>query len=171
MDKLFSQDLVVIKKSIDTVDLNSTINRLIEIHNWKEKWAFKAVQQYRNYLFLKIKYGNSHILPPSLDIDEVWHAHILHTEEYYEFCHRVFGFFLHHHPHHGKDNNLTDLDITKIFEHETQRLYYLEFGDYIEAVRPLPIKIIIQRLSRLITKKLTECLHPFRIKQNIDSLQ
>ena len=139
-------NLTKAKKLINTVDLSSTINRLVKVHHWKEAWALKAVQQYRNYLFLKFKYGKTHSLPPSSDIDEVWHAHILHTEEYTEFCQNVFGFFLHHHPHHGKDNELTDVDIAKAFEQETQKLYYLEFGEYIEAVMPLPLNMILKRL-------------------------
>lgn len=143
---LTEPDLAKVRKLIDTVDLNSTINRLTTVHHWKEAWALKAVEQYRHYLFLKIKYGKTHALPPSLDIDEVWHAHILHTEEYTEFCQQAFGFFLHHHPHHGKNNELTDADIAKAFEEETQKLYYLEFGEYIEAVMPLPLKVIIKRL-------------------------
>ncbi len=80
----------------------------------------------------------------------VWHAHILHTEEYAEFCQNVFGFFLHHHPHQGKDNQLTDTDIAKAFEQETQKLYYLEFGEYIEAVVPLSLNVILKRLVAFI---------------------
>jgi hypothetical protein len=151
MDRsLTEQDLAKIRKLINTVDLSSTVDRLIKVHHWKEEWVLKAVQQYRNYLFLKIKYGKTHGLPPSVDIDEVWHAHILHTEEYIEFCQNAFGFFLHHHPHHGKDGEFTDADIAKAFEQETQKLYYSEFGEYIEAVMPLPFKVIIKRLISLL---------------------
>ena len=148
---VFEPDLTKARKLINMIDLNSTINRLIKVHHWKEDWALKAVEQYRNYLFLKIKYGKTHTLPPSLDIDEVWHAHILHTEEYTEFCQEAFGFFLHHHPHHGKNNELTDADIAQAFEQETQKLYYLEFGEYIEAVMPLPFKVLIKRFFAFLT--------------------
>ncbi len=151
MDMLFTKpDFTRVRKLINTVDLSSTINRLVKVHHWKKSLALKAVQQYRNYLFLKFKYNNTHSLPPSLDIDEVWHAHILHTEEYAEFCQNVFGFFLHHQPHHGKDNQLTDADIAKSFEQETQKLYYLEFGEYIEAVMPLSFNVILKRLVAFI---------------------
>lgn len=119
----------------------------------EKKWALKASQQYRNYLFLKIKYGRSYALPPSLDIDEVWHAHILHTEEYYEFCQRAFGFFLHHHPHHGKNNSISDQEIAEDFE-KTQELYHTEFGEYIYAIKPIPFKIRVKRcLQDLAFKK------------------
>lgn len=32
------------------------------------------------------------------DVDEVWHAHILHTQTYAEDCEDYFGHFLHHLP-------------------------------------------------------------------------
>ena len=37
-------------------DLNSTFNRLVLIHNWHKQDAKEAIQQYRNYLFLRKKY-------------------------------------------------------------------------------------------------------------------
>jgi hypothetical protein len=140
-------DLHAAKKLIDSVDLNPTIERLVKVHNWPRKEAIEASKQYRNYLFLKKKYGDSHPLPPSHDIDEAWHAHILHTEDYYNFCKQVFGEFLHHHPHHGKDNSITDDDIAKMFE-KTQEFYYTEFGEYIRAIRPIPIKMRVQRFLK-----------------------
>lgn len=102
---------------------------------------------------MKFKYGETHPLPPSLDIDEVWHAHILHTEEYAEFCQNVFGFYLHHHPHHGKRGELTDADIAEAFEQGTQKLYFSEFGEYIEAVMPLPFKVTVQRFIDILLRK------------------
>ncbi|QLH43881.1 MAG: hypothetical protein HWD59_15100 [Coxiellaceae bacterium] len=39
-------------------------------------------------------------MAPSRDIDEIWHAHILHTQDYTEFCEKLFGFYLHHCPSH-----------------------------------------------------------------------
>lgn len=35
---------------------------------------------------------------PDKDVDEYWHAHILHTKQYAEDCQRYFGYFLHHEP-------------------------------------------------------------------------
>ena len=161
-------DLTATKKLIDAVDLSSTIYRLIKVNHWKIEWALKASQQYRNYLFLKIKYGKMYSLPPSLDIDEVWHAHVLHTEEYYEFCQHTFGFFLHHNPHHGKDGSLTDADIARAFENETQKLYHLEFGSHIDAVRPLPIRVIMKRLLEFTMEKVSRFLKLSRKKSEIE---
>lgn len=37
-------------------------------------------------------------LAPSKAVDHGWHAFILHTREYAEFCDRVAGHFIHHAP-------------------------------------------------------------------------
>jgi len=31
-------------------------------------------------------------------LDELWHAFILHTQDYTDFCLRFFGFYIHHSP-------------------------------------------------------------------------
>ena len=152
MDQSTVTDLITAKKLIESVDLKQTILRLIKVHNWKAKEAEAAAIQYRNFLYLKKKYGETYVLPPSYDMDEVWHAHILHTKDYIDFCEQVFGCYLHHHPHHGKDNTITDEELESAFEEQTQKLYYQEFGEYIESVRPLPLKVIIKRLIGLIKK-------------------
>lgn len=33
---------------------------------------------------------------PSLEVDSLWHEHILHTEIYSEFCLKRFGYYVHH---------------------------------------------------------------------------
>lgn len=35
---------------------------------------------------------------PSDDVDRIWHAFVLHTKEYQEFCWRKYGQFVHHVP-------------------------------------------------------------------------
>ncbi|WP_217711577.1 hypothetical protein [Actinomadura sp. NAK00032] len=37
-------------------------------------------------------------LAPSKSVDVGWHAFVLHTREYADFCHRVAGRFIHHTP-------------------------------------------------------------------------
>lgn len=132
------------KEIIYSTDLTPVVNRLIKIDGWPQRHVTAALEQYRNFLYLKKKYGEHYILPPSIDIDEVWHAHILHTEDYIEFCSKVFGYFLHHHPHHGKNGGLSDEEVEQLFE-KTQELYCQEFGDYIYCIRPISFK---QKLNR-----------------------
>lgn len=35
---------------------------------------------------------------PSPEVDEAWHAFILHTKDYMEFCNSKLGFYVHHIP-------------------------------------------------------------------------
>jgi len=138
------------KQFIDELDLTPIVHRLITVSKWSKKQAIEACQQYKNYLYLVKKYGEQYTLPPSIDVDEVWHAHILHTEEYLAFCKQVFGGFLHHHPGHTDGKAVSAESYEAIFEQHTQRFYYEEFNDYLYAVRPIPLKIQLA----LLTKKL-----------------
>lgn len=44
-------------------------------------------------------------LAPSAEVDKGWHAFILHTADYAEFCQRVAGRFIHHLPAEPGDEN------------------------------------------------------------------
>lgn len=59
--------------------------------------GFQYVERYKNFLRLRLKYWPK-ILSPTLDIDLVWHSHILHTEFYTNDCKKIFGDYLHHVP-------------------------------------------------------------------------
>jgi hypothetical protein len=125
-----------LKYRIESIDLEPIIQRMIKIHKWSRKHAIQASHQYKNFLFLKQKYGSQYSLPPSVDIDEFWHNHILHTAKYSSDCEILFGDYLHHHPHHGIDGKLPQETLEYEFERETQFLYEKEFGHCIYEVRP-----------------------------------
>lgn len=42
--------------------------------------------------------GKGDVMAPSRDVDPAWHAFILHSREYAEWCEEQFGRFLHHAP-------------------------------------------------------------------------
>jgi hypothetical protein len=58
--------------------------------------AERAVTEYLKYLTLSR--ATEEPLAPSEEADMAWHAHILHTELYEQFCRRHFGRFVHHVP-------------------------------------------------------------------------
>jgi len=121
------------KAFIDTIDLHHIVCCLVRIERWLEDEALAAVEQYRRFLHLKKKYGSQYILPPSYEIDEVWHSHILHSEHYVAFCEKVFGEYLHHHIHLITEaKNLEKLN--ERFK-KTQKLYHHEFGEYIYTIK------------------------------------
>jgi hypothetical protein len=82
---------------INEIDLSRVSRRVAKDHpEWAQERVDAAVVEYRKYLCM-VKAGYSN-LSPCLDVDEVWHAHILFTVDYMNDCNKVFGFFLHHVP-------------------------------------------------------------------------
>lgn len=57
----------------------------------------EAMAEYRNFLRCVIAEPHKEHKPSPL-ADAAWHAHILDTKEYVEFCNAEFGYFLHHTP-------------------------------------------------------------------------
>lgn len=59
--------------------------------------AAKVVEQSLAFLVACALNPGGH-LAPSEAVDAGWHAFVLHTHEYAEFCSRVAGRFIHHRP-------------------------------------------------------------------------
>lgn len=132
---------------IQQIDLSLVIERLIKVDKWKKKHALLAVKQYKNYLFLRKKYSEKN-LPPSIEIDAAWHAHILHTKDYSIFCDQFFGYYLHHHPHiQNACRSISELE--QMFE-LTQRLYKKEFGVYITTIKQ---PLLLKAFARIFKKR------------------
>ena len=62
-----------------------------------ESHILAAISRFKNFIFL-VASGYSHLEMPLSDVDAVWHAFILFTEEYAAFCTRYVGSFVHHAP-------------------------------------------------------------------------
>jgi len=71
--------------------------RLARKLGWSEERIADALANYRNFLWLSSLDQSQHHAP-SEDVDEVWHAHILHTHDYIAFCDEYFGRYFHHVP-------------------------------------------------------------------------
>lgn len=125
------------KEFLANYDVSYIFYRLVQVDKWSRKSARKVLQQYKNFLFLQKKYGLQHRIIPSLEIDAVWHAHILHTKDYAEFCQEFFGRFLHHVPQKpGVEESAVKINADFKL---TQELYKNEFGDYIYRVKKRPL--------------------------------
>jgi len=92
-----------------------------------EKHIEMAIEQYRKYLTLKIRYPTVNLVPTE-DIDLIWHAHILDTENYASDCEKIFGRFLHHKPYFGEFSDESQ-DQMRNFYNETSDLWEIEFGE------------------------------------------
>ncbi len=110
---------------------------------WDEDSALKIVKYYKNYLWLLRKYSQAHpIIPPSVDIDEIWHHHILDTYKYQEDCAAIFGQYLHHYPYFGMRGESDYLELERTFK-ITQQLHLEEFGEKIESFEVEEVEMVV----------------------------
>jgi hypothetical protein len=71
--------------------------RLVRKQILPEGIVDQAITEYKKFLVLaRLEYGPLEMF--SRQVDEVWHAHILFTRDYAEFCQIAFGQFFHHQP-------------------------------------------------------------------------
>jgi len=98
-----------------------------------EGWSYEKLNfvetQYKNFLFMWRKH-RSLSLPPSHQVDDFWHGHILDTGRYSVDCKAIFGGFLHHYPYFGVrgEQDRSELEASYV---RTQKIYKKEFGDWI----------------------------------------
>jgi hypothetical protein len=101
---------------------------------WTEEAAKAAVQQYKNYLKLARKHmGSDYTISPSVEVDEIWHQHILDTRRYHSDCQQIFGTYMHHFPYFGMRGEEDELNLQKAFA-QTMSLYREEFGESLYVV-------------------------------------
>jgi uncharacterized protein (TIGR04222 family) len=73
---------------------------LMKSHGWSLNYAQRAIEEYKKFVFLTVVVD--HQVVPSDPVDQVWHAHVLMTQSYWEeFCPLVVQKLLHHHPARG----------------------------------------------------------------------
>lgn len=94
---------------------------------WESAEVLHCRKLYKRFLILNKKYPNE-IIVPTREIDEFWHNHILHTQEYYNDCMAIFGHYRHHTPSSATDE---EIKILKNGSIKTQELYFLEFSEYL----------------------------------------
>ena len=73
---------------------------LMRANGWSRPFALRAIEEYRKFVFLVLV--ADHPVTPSDQVDQVWHLHLLCSDAYWnDFCPRVLGRPLHHHPAKG----------------------------------------------------------------------
>jgi hypothetical protein len=105
------------------LDLESVRKRLMKKKGWTAAHTDRLIEEYREYLALFYFHPGEELVPPSQELDDVWHEHILDTQRYAEDCQRVFGRFIHHVPglEHGTDRHTEGLE-------RTRRHWWQRFG-------------------------------------------
>lgn len=130
------------KQYINQIDFSSIIGKMVQRDGWLKSDALQVCALYRKYLFLRRKYSHQYQLPPTKEIDTLWHYHILDTKKYREDCDAIFGEYHDHYPYFGFDEYSDHVDLNKAFL-DTQRLYSQEFdGEKIYTVRNVYSKTI-----------------------------
>lgn len=76
------------------------VKRLARENGWTIRFAERAIEEYRKFLFLAM--AAEHPVTPSKAVDEVWHLHLTYTISYWErLTKEVLPRPLHHHPTKG----------------------------------------------------------------------
>ena len=99
-------------------------DKIARKHKLKHHFAWKAVSEYKKFVYLGIV--SDFIVTPSKIIDIVWHEHLLFTNAYREFCATVIEYPFDHNP-----ELLPMTDQTGQFSaqyQDTLDLYKIEFG-------------------------------------------
>lgn len=154
------ENLEEIKKYIDSIDFTQLMAKLINYEGWMKEEVEETCFQYRRFLYLNYKYSlqNPGSLPPSEDMDEFWHAHILDTKAYVRDCQAIFGQYLHHYPYFGIDDQSDEQVLNAAFE-KTKALYLQEYGEPLVPTRskyPAFIYFLLKKIFEPKRKKQNE---------------
>lgn len=71
-------------------------SKIARKHKLKNAFAFKAVHEYKKYVYLGIV--SDFNVTPSKIIDIIWHEHLLFSQAYRQFCDHVIEYTFDHHP-------------------------------------------------------------------------
>lgn len=124
-DSLGSDAALATLARIAAIDLAPIGRRLADEKRWSAERVQQALRRYRHFLFLCWKYPDGNT--PSIQVDTVWHAHILFTRKYAADCQNAIGFFLHHDP---GDGTINDADKHADWYARTCQRIIDEFGDH-----------------------------------------
>jgi len=122
-------------EAIDFHDLKDKI-RSPEGNGWPQERIDLAERLYKRWLFLRAKYRDE-LMPPTEEIDEFWHFHILDTTAYFRDCQRIFGGYFHHFPYFGMRGPEDESLLITAFENTKQR-YESEYGEKLTSMGSAP---------------------------------
>lgn len=83
-------------------------------------------QEYKKYMFLRCVVPHGVCIPTSEMVDDLWHAHVLDTRRYQEFCQEVKGEMIHHKPTAADEENFA---LMPQYQSNTLSMYRKYFGE------------------------------------------
>ncbi len=86
--------------NLDLSDVKAKLSSPKEMggDNWTKERCDYNEMWYKRFLCMMLLHPHDGIAPITEDIDQMWHTHILHTNQYHEDCNRIFGAYIHHLP-------------------------------------------------------------------------
>jgi hypothetical protein len=92
---------------IKSIDLTGVISRVSkENPEWLPDRLQTALSEYQKWMAMCALLPGVKLGMCSTDVDEVWHAHILYTRDYAQFCDQIAGRFIHHQPTSDEEREL-----------------------------------------------------------------
>jgi hypothetical protein len=74
---------------------------------WSKELTAFMIQEYKKFMLMCSLFPEGSITP-SVDIDTVWHLHLLYTRSYFRFCSEALDVpYLHHEPSKGGTDDRT----------------------------------------------------------------
>jgi hypothetical protein len=123
---LSSENLTFLQK-LKQLDLSAIAYKLMhpeEGKGWTKKQTTRALLRYMMFLFLLNLYPN-HNLIPTVEIDQVWHHHILlDLNQYIKDCEMLFGRLINHSSYPQSED---DLNTWQVNVSQTQELFQKHF--------------------------------------------
>ena len=73
--------------------------RLARENRWAHWFALDVMEEYKKYLYLMAV--SDHPVTPSVEVDQVWHLHLIYTRQYWDDFAKHMPFEPHHGPTKG----------------------------------------------------------------------
>ena len=121
--------------ALEKESLEKPIMRLMKVNKFNEETARMLRVEFLRFCVLKY-HNPDQIFPPSAEVDSFWHAFILHTMDYHDFCEKHFGAYLHHTPMYS--THLNHPEATGLAEYNTHKMIGKMFPGYNKALWEKP---------------------------------
>jgi hypothetical protein len=110
---------------LDDVDAEKPFSAVLaEEMDWDAPFTQLAISEYKRFMLLVSIFDDRMV--PSIDVDTVWHLHLLYTRSYQKFCRGALGLpFVHHEP--AKGNSGENAEYKQLYR-ETLARYRELFG-------------------------------------------
>lgn len=101
---------------IDSFDYSKLLRKVREeLPSVTDKYLKDGIENLKRYYAVRLLDPNKRH-GVSVPVDVFWHTHIVFTREYFDFCDKVFGHYIHHVPLDVDDPNALE-EVRQIYSH------------------------------------------------------